>query len=237
MAFNDSISPSQAETGAPAMRGGRSGMVLRMVKNERMGGSVPVWARDLSAAEQVAGRLAEAERTGSVGTHGLDGTLSYHERQAGSRSVEEFTFGDMVDMVNPLHHIPVVGNIYRHISGDDIKPISKIIGGGVFGGAAGAASGLVNVVAEAGTGKDLTENVISFALDEPARNNNTADHPQQRLDRAARRLASHDAASADLPGTAIAFADLGGRREILKEAVAEGRTAGTMPVTVRHVMK
>ncbi len=33
-----------------------------------------------------------------------------------------FSFGDIVDIINPLQHIPVVSTIYREMTGDDIGP-------------------------------------------------------------------------------------------------------------------
>lgn len=54
-----------------------------------------------------------------------------------------FTFGDLIDIVNPLQHIPVVSNIYRKITGDTIAPAMEIAGGALFGGPLGAAISLV----------------------------------------------------------------------------------------------
>ena len=44
------------------------------------------------------------------------------------------SFSDIVDMANPLHHIPVLGSIYRHITGDQIAPVPRITGGSIFFG-------------------------------------------------------------------------------------------------------
>lgn len=86
---------------------------------------------------------------------------------------DDFSFFDLLDMINPLQHIPVVGTIYRAISGDTIKPISNIIGGALFGGPAGAAIGIVNAVVEHETGDDLLGNVSSFAFaDKSSRHDN-----------------------------------------------------------------
>lgn len=74
-----------------------------------------------------------------------------------------FDIFDCLDMINPLQHIPVLNHIYRAMTGDHIKPISSIIGGALFGGPAGAASGLVTAVLEEGTGQSLYENVRSLA--------------------------------------------------------------------------
>ena len=85
-----------------------------------------------------------------------------------------FGFLDLVDMVNPLQHIPVVGTIYRHITGDEIKPISKVIGGGAFGGILGAASGLVDAMVQSVTGKDIG-NHLSTDLSEYVGNEDSKD--------------------------------------------------------------
>jgi len=57
------------------------------------------------------------------------------------------TFGDVLDVINPLHHIPLVGNVYRKLSGDTIAPAARIGGGALFGGPLGAAVAAATVVA------------------------------------------------------------------------------------------
>lgn len=54
-----------------------------------------------------------------------------------------FTFGDIIDIVNPLQHIPIVNNIYRKITGDTIAPAMEIAGGALFGGPIGAIASVV----------------------------------------------------------------------------------------------
>lgn len=70
---------------------------------------------------------------------------------------EGFSFWDLVDMINPLQHIPVVSTIYREITGDKINNAARIVGGAVFGGFAGAIIGGVNAIAAQETGKDVGE--------------------------------------------------------------------------------
>lgn len=48
-----------------------------------------------------------------------------------------FSFGDFIDMINPLHHIPVVGQVYRAVTGDQISDSARIAGGGLFAGPLG----------------------------------------------------------------------------------------------------
>jgi hypothetical protein len=64
---------------------------------------------------------------------------------AESSSEGGLKFGDLLDIINPLHHIPIVGDIYRKLTGDDIKPAFQIAGGALFGGPLGAVLAAVNV--------------------------------------------------------------------------------------------
>lgn len=46
-------------------------------------------------------------------------------------------FGEFLDMINPLHHIPLVGQIYRAVTGDTISDRARLAGGGLFAGPIG----------------------------------------------------------------------------------------------------
>lgn len=60
------------------------------------------------------------------------------------------TFADVIDIVNPLQHIPIVSTFYRKLTGDKIDPAMRIAGGALFGGPLGAlASTMVVAVNEA----------------------------------------------------------------------------------------
>jgi hypothetical protein len=56
-----------------------------------------------------------------------------------------FNFRDVLDLINPLQHIPIIGNIYRSLTGDLAAPAIRIAGGALFGGALGAAFAAANV--------------------------------------------------------------------------------------------
>jgi hypothetical protein len=47
------------------------------------------------------------------------------------------TFDEFVQALNPMHHIPVVGHIYRAVTGEKINPAFQVVGGALFGGIAG----------------------------------------------------------------------------------------------------
>src|SRR5439155_22447572 len=42
---------------------------------------------------------------------------------------DQASFKDLVAIVNPLQHIPIVGSIYRAATGDDIGFMPRVIGG------------------------------------------------------------------------------------------------------------
>lgn len=76
------------------------------------------------------------------------------------------TFGDFIDVINPLQHIPIVGTIYRWLTGDDISPAASLAGGFLFGGPIGLAASAVNVVVDEVTGDDIGGNVMTAMFGE-----------------------------------------------------------------------
>ncbi len=56
------------------------------------------------------------------------------QRQESSNQVG---FGDLLDIINPLQHLPVISWAYQKITGDTMKPVSAMIGGTLFGGGMG----------------------------------------------------------------------------------------------------
>ncbi|MCB9965317.1 MAG: hypothetical protein H6855_04460 [Rhodospirillales bacterium] len=149
--------------------------VLKMVKNERMAGSVPVWEAPDSARTAIAGNfeqiLAMEPDDGNTGTsqpytHPSAARLSMAaEASPGKESSpaeKPFGFGDLIDIVNPLQHIPVVNTLYRHLTGDDIRGSGKVLGGALFAGPLGAAGSMVNLIVEHETGKDLPALAMDF---------------------------------------------------------------------------
>lgn len=180
-----------------------------------MAGSVPVWETP-HRAQQRAEQTLTAATTGE-GSHAasFETALAYQNtrNQPQGEPPQEFGFGDLVDMINPLQHVPVVGHLYRKMTGDTIKPIAQIIGGAVFGGPLGAASGLVNTIVREETGKDLTGNALALAQSDeqiewrkPRSQQMAQENPETRLSRASRDIET--AAYRDLPPSLMGFADI-----------------------------
>lgn len=181
----------------------------------------------VSALQTSSSMPAAASSAGTGPDSGFRMVKSADSRMGGSVPVwdkgaagnpDAFGFGDLVDMVNPLHHIPVVGHIYRQMTGDEIKPIARLIGGGLFGGPLGAASSMANVIIEHETGQDITASALAFARgDKSAPHQHKPpyksdwDSPERRLAAAQQMSNPHLAALQNLPGSVLSYADLGQR--------------------------
>ena len=40
---------------------------------------------------------------------------------------QAISFWDFLDIINPLQHLPVIGPIYRHVSGDEMNGTARIL--------------------------------------------------------------------------------------------------------------
>ena len=67
-----------------------------------------------------------------------------------------------IDIINPLQHIPIVGNIYRNITGDQISPGARIAGSTLYGGPIG---GITALAKEVYTESNTPKTTKSVALD------------------------------------------------------------------------
>ncbi|HVO14564.1 MAG TPA: hypothetical protein VMV26_05085 [Alphaproteobacteria bacterium] len=91
---------------------------------------------------------------------------------------KDFSFEDVLDLINPLQHIPLISTMYRESTGDTIGAVPRVLGdalygGGLIGAAVGAATALVNVAVEAVTGKDVGGTMMALIQGE-GKNDGTA---------------------------------------------------------------
>lgn len=138
-----------------------AGAAMRYDMNERTAGPMPVFGQVLSKNALL------AQETGSAANALIDPAQDAADKPAIAYETlpaeEDYSFGDVIDMINPLHHLPVIGMMYRKFTGDTIKPFASIIGGTIFGGPVGAVSSTVNAIVKDRTGKDMAENALSVA--------------------------------------------------------------------------
>jgi hypothetical protein len=71
------------------------------------------------------------------------------------------TFGDLVDAINPLNHIPFVSGLFGEDGAPKVSPASKIIGGALLGGPVGLFAAVADAVFEEATGKGAAESMVA----------------------------------------------------------------------------
>lgn len=131
-----------------------------------------------SEASKFSGMVDEASKAGETKTADT-------KEKSGFESFLSF-LGAILDVINPLQHIPVISTIYRNITGDEISPMARVAGDALYGGPIGAAVGLADVAVESATGKDIGGNVMAMLTDDKKDNDagddvQVADNNGQRL--------------------------------------------------------
>lgn len=190
-----------------------------------------------SAQQQILSNLDKASQ-GKVGTFDTDlkTTMAYAgseqqiENKANNQSSENYKFNDIIDIINPLHHLPIVSTAYRGLTNDKIHPISQIIGGAIYGGPIGAVAGTVNAISQVKTGKDLSGHALSFVGLNKKDSTIVIDknNPEQQLNNVAHAIETNSPLE-KLPGATMAFVNLSEPQKAYQYInIAEGRTAGRM---------
>jgi hypothetical protein len=86
------------------------------------------------------------------------------EPKAQAKSESGFSFGDFLDIINPLQHIPVVSTIYRHLTGDEIGTPEKIAGDTLYGGVTGLICSIGDALFAEVTGKSVGDTVYAALI-------------------------------------------------------------------------
>lgn len=107
-----------------------------------------------------------------------------------------FGFDDLIDMVNPLQHIPVLSNFYRALTGDDIGVGPRLIGAAAIGGPLGFATAAVGAMMENGT-TDVVATALDSATGESANHLLTAKQAERSYSKT-NRGAYHSALRVDI---------------------------------------
>ena len=75
-----------------------------------------------------------------------------------------FTFDDLIDVINPLQQLPVIGSLYRWLTGDQISPAARIAGGFLFGGPIGLAGSIGSLIVDGVMGGSTDQQVVTALL-------------------------------------------------------------------------
>jgi len=98
--------------------------------------------------------------------HSVNPAAQASSPAAQSAEHEGFSFGDLLDIVNPLQHLPIISTIYRHLTGDTIGLPEKIAGDGLYGGLVGLACSVGDALFQEITGKNVGDTVYAFVTGE-----------------------------------------------------------------------
>jgi hypothetical protein len=71
------------------------------------------------------------------------------------------SFADLLDVINPLQHIPGISTAYQALTGDTMSAGAQIAGGALFGGPIGFIASIANAISEQETGKDIGSNLFA----------------------------------------------------------------------------
>lgn len=135
---------------------------------------MPVWGQKHNIAQTTKKQSVEQPYQRGAETLPLDtktqdytSSLRIPDKQASPLATngaakDSISFADLLDVINPLQHIPIVNNFYRSFTGDQIKPFARIAGAGIFGGGIGAAAATANVFLEAQSGRDVSGHVMGY---------------------------------------------------------------------------
>jgi hypothetical protein len=74
------------------------------------------------------------------------------------------TFRDILEFINPLQHLPIVGSIYRAATGETISSFGRIVGGLLLGGPIGFVAAAVNAAIDNETGNDIGGHIIATVM-------------------------------------------------------------------------
>jgi len=89
-----------------------------------------------------------------------DATKAPAAKPEDSDSMWHVSFDDVLDVVNPLQHLPIVGTVYRALTHDQIKTPEKIAGDTLYGGVMGLASSVADFGFEKLTGHNFGDTVM-----------------------------------------------------------------------------
>jgi len=115
-------------------------------------------------------------------TFSIASSVARHGWRSVQKPTREVTvgFGDVVDAINPLNHIPFVSEF----TGNDISPVVSMAGSFLLGGPLGLAVSVINAVFEEATGHSMVGSAVRTAFGEDGATA-TAARAYQRVDASA----------------------------------------------------
>jgi hypothetical protein len=101
--------------------------------------------------------VAEARALAAPGSGSAPGN-------AGGGTAASGSFDVLLDIINPLQHLPVIGSVYRALTGDSLSDAGRLVGDTLYGGPLGLVSAGINLAVKHESGKDVGQHMIDAAL-------------------------------------------------------------------------
>lgn len=160
-------------------------------------------------------------------------------------------FDELLDIINPLQHLPLIGTAYRALTGDKLDGFAKVAGDALYGGLWGAVGAAADVAYEAVTGKSVEQTALAWldlsgtssgaqpAADQPVRVAANLDAPRTTLPAAApmpeQAMPQQDTLSQnDAGGLAMSQAEMTAFTSALADKGVSGETAQRALYAYRH---
>lgn len=106
---------------------------------------------------------ARAQQRSETGEVTQKRTLPSHQKE--TIKVDDCCFGDFLQALNPLNHIPVISSLTNNNAAGEkqnaFMPVAKIVSGGLLGGVIGLVGAAVDSVFEQANGKSFLASVTS----------------------------------------------------------------------------
>jgi hypothetical protein len=109
---------------------------------------------------------------------------------------------DVIDLINPLQHIPLVNVLYRKLTGDKINGAAELLGAIPFGPFS-TLSAITNIAVREASGRDVGANVIAMITGEDKQGDGAAAQDLAQRDPGATETAATEAGGTQTSAAAI----------------------------------
>lgn len=113
-------------------------------------------------SQKMMGRIQVAASQAAPVTPAATTDVAQVNAKPESGEKKESFFQHILDVINPLQHLPIIGTIYRAATGERLDPVEKIAGDAIYGGLWGAVTAVADVAFEAITGKSVEDTVMAW---------------------------------------------------------------------------
>ncbi len=87
-----------------------------------------------------------------------------------------FDFADILDIINPLQHLPIISKFYRQQTDDEASEGSRLLGGVVFGGLLGGLGGALSALTNSVVRHETRQDLGDYLIAEITRSNVNSNH-------------------------------------------------------------